>query len=408
MEYVARRSRQYVSKTDILAINNEANKDRQRGNKVINASIGTFLDNNKNIGGIQLINQALKEHITDDLGYTTVYGNSDYLDSVMFYVFSERLDKIRELYQPFIGATLGGTGAISISFNLFLEEGDNVLLPEIMWSNYKLVALKAHVGYETYKVFDDDGNFNLASLREMIQKQMEKQERTLVVINDPCHNPTGYCLSEEEYEKLFAMLDEEGKKGYLSVLFDIAYISFFHIPRKKCNLIDMLARKTWNFLPLIAFSCSKLFSLYGSRVGALIALPNDEENKNEIKRAFGAQARGTYSTPNGTTQHAISVVMKDENKMVELHRQIQENCDMLAKRSEILLKELEENNIPHYTYKSGFFVTLIVDDAKLIAEKLKVKHMYVVPMDEHSLRIAISGLTETEISELIKTLKTML
>ena len=106
-------------------------------------------------------------------------------------------------------------------------------------------------------------------------------------------------MSEEEYDGLFALLDEEGKDCNLTVLFDIAYIAFFHIPNRKCALIDKLLEKKHSFMPLIAFSCSKVFGLYGLRVGAFIALPSDKDESEEISRAFGAEARGTYSVPNG-------------------------------------------------------------------------------------------------------------
>ena len=55
-EYVAKRSRKGVPMTDIIAINGMAKKDAAAGNKVINASIGTFLDEDKKLGSIKLIN----------------------------------------------------------------------------------------------------------------------------------------------------------------------------------------------------------------------------------------------------------------------------------------------------------------------------------------------------------------
>ncbi len=33
---------------------------------------------------------------------------------------------------------------------------------------------------------------------------MEKQNRLVIVINDPCHNPTGYSLSEDEWKKVIS------------------------------------------------------------------------------------------------------------------------------------------------------------------------------------------------------------
>lgn len=403
--YIASRSLKPVDKNDIIAISNMAKADKAAGNDVINGSIGVFLDDEKEVGKVLSIDKALTEHVTDKLGYSSVYGDMDYNNAVEKWVFDEKYDEIKNMYSVFTGSTLGGTGGVSMAFNLFLEYGQNVLLPDIMWNNYMLIAKKAELGYETYSMFTEDGKFNLQSLKKHIEFTLKDFGRCLVVINDPCQNPTGYCMTEEEYDELFEVLNEEGKKGYLTVLFDIAYISFFHIDGKKCALVDKLNEKKWDFLPLIAFSCSKLFGLYGLRVGALIALCPNEENKDEIKRAFGAQARGVYSVPNGPAEIAVSKVLNDPEKIDELHKQVKENSDELALRSEILISELDKAGIEYYPYMSGFFITLKIKNAFEVAEKMKQKHMYVVPMNENSIRLAISGLTKSEVAKLIQGFK---
>ncbi|MCR4698279.1 MAG: aminotransferase class I/II-fold pyridoxal phosphate-dependent enzyme [Bacilli bacterium] len=400
-EYVAKRSRKGVPMTDIIAINGMAKKDAAAGNKVINASIGTFLDEDKKLGSIKLINDALTGHITENLGYPNSIGDPDYLNAVMDYVFREKLTRINELYTPFIGATLGGTGAISISFNCFLEEGDLVLLPDVMWTNYMLVAEKAHAGFATYNMFTPEGKLDLTAIKETIAKAREQGHRALLVINDPCQNPTGYCMDEKEYDELFALLNEEGRKGYLTVLFDIAYFSFYRDPGHKLALFDKLVESKPDFLPLVCFSCSKLFCLYGLRLGALIVLCPNAENRAETERAFSAMARGTYSVSVGAAQHAVATLLKDKSVIASLDAEIERNSDVLYSRSVALINELDKVGIQHYPYKSGFFITLKVPHAFDVYETLKAKHMYIVPMTENSIRLALSGMTEDEIIVLI-------
>lgn len=404
-EYVAKRSRKGISKTDIIAIHGMAVKDSENGYNVIDASIGTFLDNEKKVGSVDLIKDAIANHVDDKLGYPGVLGDLDYLQGVMKFLFKDKLDTINSLYNPFIGATLGGTGAISLAFNLFLEEGEPVLLPDVMWTNYKLIAEKAHATTKIYNMFTKDGGFDIQSVKETIIKSREEHHHVHLVINDPCHNPTGYCLTEEEYDELFSMLNEEGKKGYLTVLFDVAYISFFHVKGHKCKLIDKLCERKWNFLPIIGFSCSKLFGLYGLRVGALIVLTQSEENRLEVIRAFSAMARGTYSVPVGAAEYAVSTVLNNDSLTDTLLEQIENNSNELALRSDDLIKTLNEVGIDYYPYKSGFFITLKVKHAFEVYEKMKKEHMYIVPMNENSIRLAISGMTRSEVVTLIRTLK---
>ena len=100
------------------------------------------------------------------------------------------------------GQDFGGTGALSIAFNLFLDPAETVLLPSIIWRNYKLIAKKAGVKSDTYQLFNSEGKFNITNLCSKIEEYSLNQKNILVVLNDPCQNPTGYCLSDEEHLKL--------------------------------------------------------------------------------------------------------------------------------------------------------------------------------------------------------------
>lgn len=55
---------------------------------------------------------------------------------------------------------------------------------------------------------------------------MEKQNRLVIVINDPCHNPTGYSLSKDEWKEVISFLNECSKTHAVVLLNDIAYIDF--------------------------------------------------------------------------------------------------------------------------------------------------------------------------------------
>ncbi len=400
--YLAKRSKQSLSKTDIIAIANKAKLDAAKGNKIINASIGTYLEDDKTVGYLPVVKEVLSKHITDSLGYSNTIGDQAYMNGVMKYVFEDKLEKINKLYCPFIGSTIGGTGAISLIFNLYLEEGEAVLLPDVMWTNYMLLAKQAKASYMTYKMFGKDNRLDIASIRQTIKKAFSKYERTVLVINDPCQNPTGYCMDQQEYDELFKMLNEEGKKGQLVVLFDIAYIPFAHVNYDQCPLIGKLAEGNTSFLSLICFSTSKILGTYGLRMGALIALLDSKKERDALSASFAKIARGTYSVPVSSAQGAVAKIFNNPEKVQQLHNEIKVLSDRLYKRSLLLIETLKEYQIDYYPYHCGFFVTLKVNDAFKLAEALEQEHMYVVPMNKASIRLALSGLTEVEIVTLVK------
>ena len=55
---------------------------------------------------------------------------------------------------------------------------------------------------------------------------MQQQKKVVAIINDPCHNPTGYSLSDDEWNAVIDVLNELSKQGPVILLNDIAYIDF--------------------------------------------------------------------------------------------------------------------------------------------------------------------------------------
>ena len=71
-----------------------------------------------------------------------------------------------------------------------------------------------------YSLFEGD-HFNIASFKETCLETMKKQNKLVVVINDPCHNPTGYSLTHEEWDEVIIFLNECSKTHAIVLLNDI-------------------------------------------------------------------------------------------------------------------------------------------------------------------------------------------
>lgn len=57
-------------------------------------------------------------------------------------------------------ATPGGTGAVAITMQEILDEGETVILPEIAWGSYRLMATMDNLKVKTYSLFEGD-HFNV-------------------------------------------------------------------------------------------------------------------------------------------------------------------------------------------------------------------------------------------------------
>ena len=402
--FVSNRSKTVLSEHDILSISLLANKDAKKGNKTINASVGQYFNEDKKFGRVPTIENAIREKFSEKLGYAQVTGHEEYKQGVLSFIFGDKLKEIEEKTPIFFGATLGGTGALSISFSLFADPDSSVILPDVMWSNYKLIAKKAGCLHRTYSLFDENDNWNLSSIKETVEDELKKKKRAIIVIDDPCENPTGYSMSKKEYDDLFAFLNEKGEEGEVIAIFDVAYYNF---SSTSCPLFEMLGGLV-NFLPIISFSCSKSFAIYGFRCGALIALCPDEESKKEVGNAFISHVRGTISSPVGPVLHSVGDILNDKEAVASVLKEIGVNKETLVERGTYLTSLLDEAGIKHYPFKSGFFLTIRVPHAVSVYDKLVEKHVYVVPIGEDKIRIALSGITKSECKDLVSSLKEVL
>ncbi|NLB48648.1 MAG: aminotransferase class I/II-fold pyridoxal phosphate-dependent enzyme, partial [Erysipelotrichia bacterium] len=178
--------------------------------------------------------------------------------------------------------------------------------------------------------------------------------------------------------------------------------SFVHTSIDCCSLVDKLVEGNTSFLSLIIFSTSKLLGTYGLRMGALIALLNNRAEHEALGASFMAIARGTYSVPVSAAQVAVAKIFNDPEKVTQLRSEIKVLSERLHKRNQLLIKCLKDCHLDYYPYVSGFFITLKVKDAFKLTAQLEKEHMYVVPINKQSIRLALSGLTENEIVTLVK------
>lgn len=100
-----------------------------------------------------------------------------------------------------------------------------MIIPEICWGSYSLMASMDNLKTKSYTLFEGD-HFNVASFKAVCEEVMKEQKKVVAIINDPCHNPTGYSLSAQEWDEVIQVLNELSTQGPVVLLNDIAYIDF--------------------------------------------------------------------------------------------------------------------------------------------------------------------------------------
>lgn len=396
--------KKYVSKSFssngediILRLSAEAKKARANDETVIDGTVGVLSDEHHRFSAIPALNKIMSEHIADHLSYASARGSDSYRDAVLDWVLETyRADAEKNYLIPF-SASLGGTGACFLAFSSFLEKGDTVLLPDILWNNFIGIAKRSGMKTDHYRLFNEKKYFDFSSLEQKIDRYIQKQN-VLIVINDPCHNPSGYSLTDEEYERLLRLLNKKGTQGRITVLFDIAYLDWTEGARDRI-FSHLLSRKL-EFLPLFAFSASKSFSLYGMRIGALFGFFSDKEEADSFLSACAQITREVYSSPNGPSCDSLAIALKNPTVRKQIQTTIRAHAEMLNRRGKILCGILNNLGIPYLPYKNGFFLTIETENARQTAERLKTKGVYFIPVSDHLIRIALSSLNIDDIQKI--------
>ncbi|WP_297569082.1 pyridoxal phosphate-dependent aminotransferase [uncultured Faecalibaculum sp.] len=370
---------------------------------VTDATIGSLFTEAGELAALDCVFDSLK-HLDNKVlasyaaGFT---GNPDFREKVIDWV----LDGNSHLYREVI-ATPGGTGAVAMTIQECLDPGQTVVLPEIAWGSYSLMAQMNNLETETYELFDGD-HFHIESLKAACRKTMEKQDKLVVVINDPCHNPTGYSMTRKEWEQVIDFLNECSRRCPVVLLNDIAYIDFAYGQKEAKKYFSVFDDISGNMAVVVAFSLSKSMTSYGMRCGAAILMAKEPQIVQQLKTVFEKDARATWSNVNNGAMAMFVDVL--DNHLADYDAQRLAYVDLLKQRSELFLKEAGAAGLKHYPYKEGFFVTLAMDNSlrDRYHEALMEEHIYTVKVNK-GIRVAICSMPLEKVRGLARRMKDIL
>lgn len=380
---------------EVFTLSQKAKEDQDPGK--IDATIGSILDESGELVAFKSVFEtfdALDDK--DKARYADNFeGNKDYLEAVYKHVLEDQVNLPHRLV-----ATSGGTGAITLAFKNILERGDHVLLPHIAWGAYKTIGEDHALKVTAYNAFDVD---------DLILKAHElckSQDKLLIVINSPCHNPTGFAFDLAMWDKLIKAL--EATKKPCVILNDIAYLDYTYDLKKGREYLKLFNEIGTNTMVIIAFSLSKTFTSYGLRTGADIILARNREDVDALANVFERSCRALWSNVNNAAMMTFAKVMRDKREEFLLEKD--SYIKMLKKRSDLFLKELDAYHIPYYPYNDGFFITLSFKDNQKrdsVHELLLKRHVYTLRVNL-GIRIAICSVPFNKLKDLSLILKEVL
>lgn len=375
---------------------------------VVNATVGSLYDENGKLVVYKEVIKAHQNQIPEDYAaYASAFtGSDEFKEAVKIAIFGKNYIEVTKEHYLAVLASPGGTGAISNTIHNYLNEGDTLLLPEWMWSPYKLMAKENKSNLDTYIIFDEKGNFNLDDFGKKIEKYSTIQENLVIIINDPCQNPTGYKLTIEEWEKVFLILEKASKICDIILINDIAYFDYDEkTEEEKSRYRNIFTNRSPNILTIFAFSISKSVTSYGMRVGAQLAISVDKRITDEFEDACSASCRATWSNVSKGGMKIFSDIILDEEKSKSLEEERKYYVRLIKERADIFIKEAKEVGLDILPYKSGFFLTIPINEiTQKVSEILIRKNIFTIVL-EKGIRIAVCSTPKCKVKGLARKIK---
>ena len=202
--------------------------------------------------------------------------------------------------------TLGGSGALKVGAD-FLKKyfpDSGVWVSDPTWENHVAIFEGAGFKVATYPWFDSETNG--VRVDALLEKLNTLPERSIVLLHPCCHNPTGADLTNAQWDAVIEIL----KARNLIPFLDIAYQGFGAGMEEDAYAIRAIASAG---LPaLVSNSFSKIFSLYGERVGGLSVVCEDAEAAGRVLGQLKATVRRIYSSPPNFGAQVVATVLGDE------------------------------------------------------------------------------------------------
>lgn len=382
----------------IFALNAEAMQRAREGENVINATLGALMDDGGQLAVMPTVFEAIRSIPAEQASaYAPIAGDPAFLEAVIRDTFGSS----PLAAQSVAVATAGGTGAVHHGIVNFLEPGQVLYTPNYFWGPYKILANHNRRGVETFRMYDAEGRFDIESFETGLKVLLERQGRALVIFNFPCNNPTGYTLDADEWRRVAEILEREGRRYPLAFMLDLAYARYGAAGSDAW--VRELERTASSCTLLIAWSASKAFAQYGSRVGCLIATTPDDAERARIKNALAYSCRGTWSNCNHLGILAITKLLTDADLKASVDAERAGLKRLIDERVEIFNREAVTAGLRTPRYEGGFFVAVFSEDAERTAAGAREEGVFVVPMDG-AVRVALCSTPAESVPRLVEVL----
>ncbi|MBU1172569.1 MAG: aminotransferase class I/II-fold pyridoxal phosphate-dependent enzyme [Proteobacteria bacterium] len=308
--------------------------------------------------------------------------------------------------------TCGITHAISIVADVWVDPGDVVIVPDMMWGNYNMI-LNVRKGAEIskYTLFSDKGGYNIEAFEKKVREEAAKRDKIVVLLNFP-QNPTGYTATHEEGRQIADILTRVAQEGtkVIAVTDDAYFGLFFEDDAMKESMFTLMCDRHENLLAIKLDGATKENYVWGLRVGFIsygTRITGDAAKVYEaLEKKTAGCVRGNISNCSHLGQTIVLKSMKDPRYQAEKLEKFNTLKSRANRVKDVLKNEKYKDAWDVYPFNSGYFMCIRLKN--VAAETLRV-HLLdtygvgLIALGEKDLRVAFSCLDLDDVEVLFDT-----
>lgn len=371
----------------------------------INATIGAAIEDDGS--PMRLESLASKIDIDPSLifPYAPSFGRPD-LRSKWKSMMYDKNPSLRntELSLPVVTNAL--THGISMTGYLFVNPGDEIIVPSLFWGNYNLTLANAYGAQLTKFNLFKEGGFDLDSF----EKKLNEGEigKKILILNFP-NNPTGYTPTQTEVDSIVSIIRTSAEKGNKIVaITDDAYFGLVYeegIARE--SIFAPLSNIHENVLAIKIDGATKEDYVWGFRTGFMTyGIKNgDADLYNALESKTAGAIRGNISNAANISQSLLYSVYNSNEYALQKQAKFQTMQERYNAVKETLKNEKYKKYFTALPFNSGYFMCIQLADGLVgedVRQALIKKYSIGAISLNNILRIAFSAVAAKDVKDMFE------
>ncbi|QYJ99786.1 amino acid aminotransferase [Shewanella psychrotolerans] len=298
-------------------------------------------------------------------------------------------------------STPGGTGSLRVAADFIKRINPNaaIWVSDPTWANHIGLFEAAGITVKTYPYYDHENK--TLKFDEMLATLATISSEDVVLLHACCHNPSGMDLTNEQWDKVIELTQQQG----FTPLIDMAYQGFGESVDQDAYGVRQMAATVEDMI--LCSSCSKNFGLYRERIGACSIVAKDSQTADIALSVLLYVVRCIYSMPPAHGAAIVETILGSSDLKQQWLDELKVMRDRINGNRAMLVNKLIEKGVTRdfsfIAQQKGMFSFLGITPEQ-VAQLQREHSIYMVD----SSRISIAGISEANVDYLAESIAKVL